>query len=128
MAKHNMKAKYIIKQKVNYREEDEIINKALSCTELICNEYQTDKDSTIDLSRSKRDTGLQYRWQQKDDVREFIPNPVAQPEYGTVYKHQGMLLQNLHRHYLYMSCHQALRRTQWWLRTFDASSEEAGQL
>ena len=36
----------------NYR-EDEIINKPLSCTELICNEYQTDKDGTIDLSRSK---------------------------------------------------------------------------
>ena len=52
MAKHNMKAKYITKQKVNYR-EDEIINKPLSCTELVCNEYQTDKDGAIDLSRSK---------------------------------------------------------------------------
>ena len=28
--------------------------------------------------------------------------PVAQPEYGTVYQHQGMLLQNLHRCYLYI--------------------------
>ena len=52
MSKHNMKAKYIKMQKVNYR-EDEIINKPLSHTELICNEYQTDKDGTIDLSRSK---------------------------------------------------------------------------
>ena len=52
MAKHNMKAKYNTMQKVNYR-EDEITNKPLSCTELICNEYQTDKDGTIDLSRSK---------------------------------------------------------------------------
>ena len=51
MAKHNMKVKYITMQKVNYREEDEIINKSLSCTELICNEYQTDKDGVIDLSR-----------------------------------------------------------------------------
>ena len=33
MAKHNMKAKYITMQKVNYR-EDKIINKPLSCTEL----------------------------------------------------------------------------------------------
>ena len=62
MAKHNMKAKYITKQKVNYREEDEIINKPLSCTELVCSEYQTDKDSAIDLSRSKQDTSIQYRW------------------------------------------------------------------
>ena len=52
MAKHNMKAKYIIKQKVNYS-ADEIINKPLSCTELVCNEYQTDKDGTVDLCRSK---------------------------------------------------------------------------
>ena len=53
MAKHSMKTKYVIKQQVNYREEDEIINKPLSCTELICNEYQTNKDGMIDLSRSK---------------------------------------------------------------------------
>ena len=52
MAKHNMKAKYITKQKVNYREY-KIINKPLSCTELIYNEYQTNKDGVIDLSRSK---------------------------------------------------------------------------
>ena len=52
MAKHYMKAKYITKQKVNYR-EDKIINKPLSCTELVYNEYQTDKDGAIDLSRSK---------------------------------------------------------------------------
>ena len=53
MAKHSMKTRYVTKQQVNYREEDEIINKPLSCTELVCNEYQTDKDGTIDLSRSK---------------------------------------------------------------------------
>ena len=52
-AKCNTKAKYTITQKVNYREEDEIINKPLSCTELVCNEYQTNKDGVIDLSRSK---------------------------------------------------------------------------
>ena len=102
MAKHNLKAKYVTKQNVNYREEDEIINKLLSCTELVCNEYQIDKDGTIDLSRSKQDTGIQYRWQQKEEVKGFIPKPVARPEYGTVYQHQGMLLQNLNRCYLYI--------------------------
>ena len=91
-----MKIKYITKQQVNYREEDEIINKPLSCTALICNEYQANKNSTIDLARSKQDTGIQYRRQQKDEVKGFIPKSVAQPEYGTVYQHQGMLLQNLH--------------------------------
>ena len=51
IVKHSMKTKYITKQQVNSREEDEIINKPLSCTELICN--ATDKDGVIDLSRSK---------------------------------------------------------------------------
>ena len=102
MAKHSMKTKYIAKQQINYREEDEIISKPLSCTELECNEYQTDKDGTIDLSRTKQDTCIQYRRQPKDEVKGFISKPVAQPEYGTVYQHQGMLLQNLHRHYLYI--------------------------
>ena len=35
-------------------------------------------------------------------MKRFILKPVAQPEYGTVYQHQGMLLQNLHRCYLYI--------------------------
>ena len=102
MAKYSMKTKYFLKQQINYREEDKIINKPLSCTELKCNEYQTDEDGTIDLSRSKQDTGKQYRRQQKDEVKGFIPKPVAQPECGTVYQHQGMLLQNLHRRYLHI--------------------------
>ena len=102
MAKHSIKTKYITKQQVNYREEDEIINKPVSCTEFICNEYHTDKNGVIDLSRSKLDTSIQYRRQQKDEVKGSILKPVAQPEYGTVYQHQGMLLQNLHRYYLYI--------------------------
>ena len=39
IAKHNIKVKYVMKQKVNYREEDAIINKPLSCTELVCIEH-----------------------------------------------------------------------------------------
>ena len=73
-----------------------------SCTDLECNEYLTDKDSAIDLPRLKPDTGIQYRKQLKDEVKGFIPKPGARPEYGTVYQHQGMLLQNLHRHDLYI--------------------------
>ena len=61
MAKHKMKVKYTAMLQVNYRQEDEIINKPSCCTELVCNEYQTDKDGTIDLAGSKRDTGIQYR-------------------------------------------------------------------
>ena len=61
MAKHRVKTKHTSTQKINYREEDEIINKQLSCTAFECNEYQMDKDGVINLSRSKRDIGIQYR-------------------------------------------------------------------
>ena len=45
---------------------------------------------------------IQYRHEKKEDIRGFIPKPIARPEYGTVYQHQGMLLQNLHCRYLYI--------------------------
>ena len=50
--------------------------------------------------RWKRDTGIQYRHEKKEDVTGFIPKLIARPEYGTVYQHQGLLLQNLHHRYL----------------------------
>ena len=76
LAKYSMKIKYIAKQQINYK-EDEIVNKPLSCTELKCIEYQTDKDGVSDLSRSKWDTGIQYRRQAKDEVKGFITQLVA---------------------------------------------------
>ena len=60
------------------------------------------KDGEIDIMRCKRDTGTQYRHGKKEDVKGFTPKPIAQPEYRTVYQHQGMLLQNLHCRYLYI--------------------------
>ena len=77
MAKYSMKIKYILKQQISYREEVELINNPLSCTELECNEYQTNKDGVIHLSRSKQDTGIQYGKQPKDEVKGFIPKLVA---------------------------------------------------
>ena len=57
----------------------------------------TKNDGAIDLTRHKKDTGIQYRHQAKDEIKGFIPKLVARPEYGMVYQHQSMLLQNLHR-------------------------------
>ena len=88
--------------KVNYRQEDEIVNSPPSCTSLECSIYRTSKDGEIDIMRCKRDTGIQYRHEKKEVVKGFIPKPIAQPKYGTVYQHQGMLLQNLHCRYLYI--------------------------
>ena len=59
-------------------------------------------DRQIDTSRSKRAVDIQYRHESKEDIAGFIPKPVARPEYGMIYKHKGMILQNLHHRYLYI--------------------------
>ena len=64
--------------------------------------YRTPRDGEIDIMRQKRDTGIQYRHEKREDVMGFIPKLIACPKYGTVYQHQGMLLQNLHHRYLYI--------------------------
>ena len=88
--------------KISYREEDEIINSPQSCTSSRCTSYGTSRDGVIDIKRWKRDTGIQYRHEKKEDVTGFIPKPIARPEYGTVYQYQGMFLQILHCRYLYI--------------------------
>ena len=46
--------------------------------------------------------GIQYKHESKEDIAGFISKLVARPEYGMIYQHKGMLLQNLHRRYLYI--------------------------
>ena len=67
-----------------------------------CTLYATSRDGVIDIKRWKRDTGIQYRHEKKEDIAGFIQKLIVRPEYGTVYQHQGMLLQNLHHKYLYI--------------------------
>ena len=88
--------------KISYKEEDEIVNSPKPCTLPRCTSYSTPRDSVIDIKRWKRDTGKQYRHKKKEDIKGFIPKPIGRPEYGTVYQHQDMLLQNLHHRYLYI--------------------------
>ena len=88
--------------KISYREEDEIVNSPQACTSSECTSYRTSRDGVIDIRRWKRDTGMQYRHEKKEDITGFIPKLITRPEYGTVYQHQGMLLQNLHCRYLYI--------------------------
>ena len=87
---------------VNYRQEDDNTNTLVTCTFLNCNEYRTDHDRQIDITRQKRTLGIQYKHESKEDITGFISKPVARPEYKTIYQHKGMLLQNLHRRYLYI--------------------------
>ena len=94
--------KYRETKVVNYRQEDDGSNTLSTCTFLDCDEYRTDYDGQIDTTRRKRTLGIQYKHESKEDIAGFISKPVARPEYGTIYQHKGMLLQNLHRRYLYI--------------------------
>ena len=87
---------------VNYRQENDDSNILLTCTFLDCDEYRTDYDGQIDTTRQKCTLGIQYKHETKEDIAGFISKPVARPEYGMIYQHKGMLLQNLHHRYLYI--------------------------
>ena len=102
MAKRIIKAKYRETRVINYRQDNNDVNTLSICTFLECDEYRTDYDGQIDTSRCKRAVGIQYKHESKEDIAGFISKPVARPEYGTIYQHNGMLLQNLHRRYLYI--------------------------
>ena len=50
-AKRNVKLKFGKMNKVNYRQEDEIVHSPHSCTSLECSMYRTPKDGEIDIMR-----------------------------------------------------------------------------
>ena len=80
MAKRSVTTKVRKTHKVNYRQEDEIVNSPHSCTSLECSTYRTPKDGEIDITRRKRDTGIQYRHEkkeEKEDVKGFIQKLIA---------------------------------------------------
>ena len=105
---HHYRAERIIKTKyretkvVNYRQDNDDSNILSTCTFPDCDKYRTDCDRQIDTTRHKRALGIQYKHESKEDITGFISKPVARPEYGTIYQHKGMLLQNLHHRYLYI--------------------------
>ena len=101
-AKRIVKAKYRETRVVNYRQDNNDFNTLSTCTFLDCDEYRMDYDGQIDTTRSKHTVGIQYKHESKKDIAGFISKPVARPEYGMIYQHKGMLLQNLHRRYLYI--------------------------
>ena len=101
-AKRIVKAKYRETRVVNYRQDNDDFNTLSTCTFLDCDEYRMDYNRQIDTTRCKRAVGIQYEHESKEDIAGFISKPVARPEYGTIYQHTGMLLQNLHHRYLYI--------------------------
>ena len=101
-AKRIIKAKYRETKVVNYRQDNDDFNTLSTCTFLDCDKYRMDYDEQIDTIRCKRAVGIQYKQESKEDIAGFISKPVARSEYGTIYQHKGMLLQNLHCRYLYI--------------------------
>ena len=95
--------KYKKTKLVNYRQQTDNLNILETCTFIDCDQYRTNYDGHIDITRQKRSLGTQYKHKSKEDIAGFISKPVARPEYGTIYQHKGMLLQNLHHRYLYIT-------------------------
>ena len=100
MAKRSIKAKYRETRIANYRQDNNDANTLSTCTSVECNEIRTGYDRQIDTSRCKCAVGIQYKHESKDDIAGLISKPVARPEYGMIYQHKGILLQNLHHRYL----------------------------
>ena len=101
-AERIIKTKYKRTKVVNYRQQNDNLNTLEICTFLDCDQYRMNYDGHIDIIRQKHALGIQYKHKSKEDITGFISKPVARPEYGTIYQHKGMLLQNLHRRYLYI--------------------------
>ena len=97
--------KYKKTKVVNYRQQNDNLNILETCTFLDCDQYRTNYDGHIDITRQKCTLGIQYKHESKEDIAGFISKPVARPEYGTIYQHKGMLLQNLHCRHLPLSYH-----------------------
>ena len=95
--------KYKKTKLVNYRQQRDNLNILESCTFIDCDQYRTNYDGHIDITRQKCSLGIQYKHESKEDIAGFISKLVARPEYRTIYQHKSMLLQNLHHRYLYIT-------------------------
>ena len=102
-AKRIIKTKYRRTKVNNYRQQNDNLNTLVTCTFLDYDHYRMNYDGDIDIIRQKRALGIQYKHESKEDIRGFISKLVARPEYGMIYQHKGMLLQNLHCRYLYIA-------------------------
>ena len=76
--------KYKKTKLVNYRQQRDNLNILETCTFIDCDQYRTNYDGHIDITRRKRSLGIQYKHKSKEDIAGFISKPVARPEYGTI--------------------------------------------
>ena len=73
MAKTGITSKFRKTQQVSYRQEDEIVDTPPSYASLECSVYKTHTDGEIELLRCKRDMGIQYRHERKEDKKRVHP-------------------------------------------------------
>ena len=76
--------KYKKTKLVNYRQQKDNLNILETCTFIDCDQYRTNYDRHIDITRQKRSLGIQYKHENKEDIAGFISKPVARPEYGMI--------------------------------------------
>ena len=103
IAERVITTKYKKTKLVNYGQQRDNFNILETCTFIDCDQYRTNYDGHIDITRRKCSLGIQCKHKSKEDIAGFISQLVASPEYRTIYQHKGMLLQNLHRRYLYIT-------------------------
>ena len=103
IAEQIITAQYKKTKLINYKQQRDNANTLETCTFIDCDQYRMNYDRHIDITRRKRSLGIQYKHESKEDIAGFISKPVARPEYRTIYQHKGMLLQNLHHRYLYIT-------------------------
>ena len=101
-AKRIIKTKYKRTKVVNYRQQNDNFNTLETCIFLDCDQYRMNYDGHINITRRKHALGIQYKHESKEAITGLISKLVARPEYGAIYQHKGMLLQNLHDRYLYI--------------------------
>ena len=80
IAERVIKVKYRRKKVVNYRLQNENLNTLETCTFLDCDQYRTNHNGHIDITRQKHTLGIQYKHESKEDITDFISKPVARPE------------------------------------------------
>ena len=67
--------KYKKTKLVNYRQQRDNLNILETCTFIGCDQYRTNYDGHIDITRRKRSLGIQYKHKSKEDIAGFISKP-----------------------------------------------------
>ena len=77
--------KYKKTKVVNYRQQNDNLNILETCTFLDCDQYRTNYDGHIDITRQKHTLGIQYKHESKEEREQRIPNFLNCDNYGSLH-------------------------------------------